>query len=135
MCGSRLEEPETPSQAEKVPRFLANARERARFTLAAATAWSAARRRVAAIESELRRLAADRQEALFSLGDATYRGDEQAAETAREQVRSLDEQIEEQRRQQQLVVEETRHVVEHERQFVEPTRIARPEDDDREDSA
>jgi hypothetical protein len=134
MCGSRLEDPPTALAGEKLPRFFANARDRARFALATAHAWSAARRRVAAIDSELRRLAGERQQALLALGEATYRGDEEAAEVARDHVRSVDEQMEEQRQQQQLVVEETRHLVEHERQFVEPTRIEHQQDDDREEA-
>jgi hypothetical protein len=134
MCGSRLEDPAPASPAEKVPRLLANARERARFTIAAANAWSAARRRVAAIDAELRRLSAERQQALLALGDATYRGDDQAAQQARDEVGSVDEQLEEQRRRQQEVVEETRHLVEREREFVEPTRIVHQADADSEDA-
>jgi hypothetical protein len=135
MCGSRLEDPPPAFPGEKVPRLLANARDRARFALAAANAWSAARRRVGTIDAELRRLAAERQQALLALGDATYRGDDEPAEEARERVRALDEQIEEQRLQQHRVVEETRHLVEHEREFVEPTRIVHENDADPKESA
>jgi hypothetical protein len=134
MCGSRLEDPAPGSPAEKLPRLFANARDRARFAFATANAWSAARRRVAAIDAELRRLAEERRQALLALGDATYRTDAEAAESARNQVGALDEQLEELRRQQERVVEETRQLVERERGFVEPTRIARDNDADSEEA-
>jgi hypothetical protein len=135
MCGSRLDHVPSEAAGEKVNRFLANARDRARFAIATVTAQSAARRRLAAIDSELRRLGGERERALLALGDATYRGDDEAAQRARDRLRALDDQIEEQRRQQERVVAETRDFVEHERGFVEPTQIVHEPDADRKDAS
>lgn len=48
-------------------------------------------RRVLALRRELQRMGVLRARLLFELGDAVYRGDDQATETARGQIRELDE--------------------------------------------
>jgi hypothetical protein len=66
---------------------------RARAGLAAdslATRGRAARRMLA-LRGELQRMRVLRERLVFELGDAVYRGDDQATETARGQVRELDE--------------------------------------------
>jgi hypothetical protein len=50
-----------------------------------------AARRVIALRRELQRMSVLRARLLFELGDAVYRGDDQATETARGQVEELDE--------------------------------------------
>jgi hypothetical protein len=50
-----------------------------------------AARRLLALRRELQRMSLVRERLLFELGDAVYRGDDQATETARGQVRELDE--------------------------------------------
>ncbi|HEX9380363.1 MAG TPA: zinc-ribbon domain-containing protein [Gaiellaceae bacterium] len=50
-----------------------------------------AARRVIALRRELQRMSALRARLLFELGDAVYRGDDQATETARGQVEELDQ--------------------------------------------
>jgi hypothetical protein len=50
-----------------------------------------AARRLISLRRELQRMTALRSRLLFELGDAVYRGDEQATETARDRIRELDE--------------------------------------------
>jgi hypothetical protein len=63
-----------------------------------------AARRVIALRRELQRMSVLRARLLFELGDAVYRGDDQATETARGQVGELDELAAEREAEMEAVV-------------------------------
>jgi hypothetical protein len=108
-------------------------RDRARFALAFVQVQSSARRQVAAIDVELHRLQARRQRGLLALGEAAYGGDSDATAQAREELRALDEEIEQQHETRRRVVEEANAYIERERGFVEPTEVVPPTLDERPD--
>lgn len=118
MCGSRLDE-EDPAPSFR----LAGVRDRARFALMLVQTWSGARRRLAAIEAELRRLSGERQQLLLDLGDATYRADEEEGALVRDRIRELDDRIEQEHEKQRRVVEEASRNIDREHQFVAPTQV------------
>jgi hypothetical protein len=101
-------------------------RDRARFALAFVQVRSSVRRQVAAIDGELHGLQARRQKGLLALGEAAYGDDDDAISRAREDVRVLDEEIEEQHETRRRVVEEANAYIERERGFVEPTEVVAP---------
>jgi hypothetical protein len=101
-------------------------KDRARFALAFLQAQSNARRQVAAIDAELHRLQARRQQHLLRLGEAAYGGDEDATARARDEMRALDDEIEQHHETRRRVVEEANAYIERERGFVEPTQVAPP---------
>jgi hypothetical protein len=68
---------------------------------------SRATRRLLALRGELKRLAAARPALLVELGDAVYRGDEQATETARRRVVELDEVARQTEAEMQSVIAQT----------------------------
>lgn len=95
--------------------------------------WSGARRQLAIIDAELRRLHDERQRQLLALGDAVYRGDEEAAEQARDGIRALDEQIEQEHDKQRRIVEQASSRIDRERGFVAPTQVVdRPDTEESE---
>ena len=108
-------------------------RDRARFALAFVQVQSTARRQVAAIDAELHRLQTQRQKALVALGEVAYGGDDDAITQARQDVHTLDEEIEEQHETRRRVVEEANTYIERERGFVEPTEVVPPALDERPD--
>jgi hypothetical protein len=87
-----------------------------------ATRGRAARRRLA-LRGELRRLAAVRARFLFELGDAVYRGDEQATEAARARVSELDELARQREAEMQSVIAETQDRLHRRRLEVQPTEM------------
>jgi hypothetical protein len=135
MCGSRLGEP----SAESLPRFsrsygaIAGVRDRARFALTFVQAVSGARRQLGVIDAELRRLYGERQQLLLALGDATYRGDEDAAAQTRDGIRAIDEQIEREQEKERSVVAEASSRIDHEHGIVAPTQVLAEPDSDQED--
>src|SRR5919106_7061990 len=131
MCGTRLDAgAPAPSglAGEWSPRLarLAGVRDRARYAVGFLQTWSGARRQLGVIDAELQRLHGERHQLLYALGDATYRGDEEAAAQSRDGIRSIDEQIEKEHEKQRLVVEEASSHIDHEREFVAPTQIVDP---------
>jgi hypothetical protein len=82
-----------------------------------------AARRVIALRRELQRMTAVRSQLLFELGDAVYRGDEQATETARERVRELDELAAGREAEMQAVVAQAQERLEQRRLEVQPTEM------------
>lgn len=139
MCGSRLDAgAPTPSglTGEWPPRLvrLAGVRDRARYVVAIVQTWSGARRQLGLIDAELRRLHGERHRLLYELGDATYRGDEEAAAHTRDGIRSIDEQIEQEHEKERRVVEETSSRVDQEREFVAPTQIVPESEADRKET-
>jgi ElaB/YqjD/DUF883 family membrane-anchored ribosome-binding protein len=118
-------------QSADEPRSPVNeVRDRARFALTFVQVQSSARRQVAAIDAELHRLQSRRQHELLALGEAAYGGDEQATAEAREQLRALDEEIEEHHDTRRRIVEAANAYIERERGFVEPTEIVPPTPDE-----
>jgi hypothetical protein len=60
---------------------------------------------------------------LFELGDAVYRGDDQAAKTAREQVKELDELAARRETEMQAVVASAQERIQQRRLEVQPTEM------------
>jgi hypothetical protein len=80
-------------------------------------------RRVLALRRELQRLTLVRTRLLVELGDAVYRGDEQATETAREQVKALDSAAAEREAEMQTVLAEAQERIQQRRLEVQPTEM------------
>jgi hypothetical protein len=83
-----------------------------------------AARRVLAVRRELRRMATLRGRLLFELGEAVYRGDEQAAETARKRVEELDRLAAEREAEMQQAVEAAQQHLARRRLEVQPTEVS-----------
>jgi hypothetical protein len=81
-------------------------------------------RSVVALRRELKRMAALRSRLLFELGEAVYRGDDQASETARGQLEELDRLIASTEAQMQDVVATAQRRIEERRLEVQPTEVA-----------
>jgi hypothetical protein len=80
--------------------------------------------RVVALRREVRRMHTLRGQLLFELGDAVYRGDDQASETARAQLEELDRLIVSREGQMQDVVATAQRRIEERRLEVQPTEVA-----------
>jgi len=83
-----------------------------------------AARQLHALRRELQRMAALRGRLLFELGDAVYRGDEQATEEARGRVEEVDRLAAQREADMQQVVESAQHVLARRRLEVQPTEVA-----------
>ena len=83
-----------------------------------------ASRQLYARRQELGRMAAVRNRLLFDLGEAVYRGDEQATEEARSRVEELDELAAEREAEMQQIVDSAHHVLARRRLEVQPTEVA-----------
>jgi hypothetical protein len=79
--------------------------------------------RVVALRRELRRLFALRAQLLYELGDAVYRGDDQASETARGRIEELDRLIASTEGQMQDVAVSAHRRIEERRLEVQPTEM------------
>jgi uncharacterized membrane protein len=84
---------------------------------------SRARRRLVALRSELRRLASVRARLLFDLGDAVYRGDEQATKAARNRVAELDQLVQQREAEMQTVIVQAHERLQRRRLEVQPTEM------------
>ena len=82
-----------------------------------------AARRVIALRRELQRMGVLRARLLFELGDAVYRGDEQATKTAREQVEELDELAAQREAEMQTVVAQAQERLRQRRLEVQSTEM------------
>ena len=80
-----------------------------------------AARRLLGLRRELQRMAVLRTRLLFELGDAVYRGDEQATEKAREQVKELDELTAQREGEMQEVVARAHERLHQRKLEVQPT--------------
>jgi hypothetical protein len=83
-----------------------------------------AARRLLALRRELQRLSAIRARLLFELGDAVYRGDEQATDVARQRIEELDSLAAQREAEMQAVMETAERRIEQRRLEVQPTVIA-----------
>src|SRR5262245_52249903 len=79
--------------------------------------------RVIALRREVQRLAIVRRRLLFELGEAVYRGDDQAAKNAREQVKELDEVAAQREEEMRAVLAEAHERIEQRRLEVRPTEM------------
>lgn len=127
MCGSRLDDTGTMVEPERewsLRRLqFAGLLDRARFAAGYLQTRSIARRELAVIDAELRRLSGERQQGLMALGEATYRGDETAAGLARDRLGAVDVLIQQQYERQRRVVEEASSRIEREQRSVAETQI------------
>jgi len=82
-----------------------------------------AARRMLALRRELKRDAAVRARLLFELGDAVYRGDEQATEAARGRVVELDELARQREAEMQTVIAQAQDRLHRRRLEVQPTEM------------
>jgi hypothetical protein len=82
-----------------------------------------AARRLLALRRELQRMSQLRARLLFELGDAVYRGDDQATERARGQVRELDELAAQRGAEMEAVVARTQERLERRRLEVQATEM------------
>ena len=82
-----------------------------------------AARQMLALRRELQRMAVVRAQLLFELGNAVYRGDEQATETAREQLGELDELSGRREAEMQAVVARAQERLRQRRLEVQPTEM------------
>ena len=82
-----------------------------------------ATRRVLGLRRELQRLAVIRTRLLVDLGDAVYRGDQEATETAREQVKELDRAAAEREAEMQTVLADAQERLQQRRLEVQPTQM------------
>ena len=87
------------------------------------TARGRAARRLLALRRELQRMSLLRDRLLFELGDAVYRGDDQATERARGQVRELDELAALREAEMEAVVARTQERLERRRLEVQATEM------------
>jgi hypothetical protein len=79
--------------------------------------------RLLALRRELRKLAVLRGRLLFELGDAVYRGDEQATEAARRRLGELDETWREREAEMQAVIAQAQDRLHRRRLEVQPTEM------------
>ena len=82
-----------------------------------------AARRLLALRRELQRMSLLRDRLLFELGAAVYRGDDQATERVRGQVRELDELAALREAEMEAVVARTQERIEQRRLEVQPTEM------------
>jgi len=82
-----------------------------------------AARRVLTLRRELQRMGLLRAQLLSELGEAVYRGDEQATETARGQVAELDELAAQREAEMQAVVAQAQERLQRRRLEVQPTEM------------
>jgi type IV secretory pathway TrbD component len=109
----------TRASAETLDQF------RARANVAAGSFATRGRalKRVLVLRRELRRMAAVRAQLLFELGDAVYRGDDQASDTARGRIEELDRLVASTEAQMQDVVANAQRRIEERRLEVQPTEM------------
>jgi hypothetical protein len=98
-------------------------RDRAGLARDSVTIRGRAARQLLVTRRELRRLGALRARALFELGDAVYRGDEQATEAARSRVSELDEHARQKEAEMQTAIAQAHDRINRRRQEVAPTEM------------
>jgi hypothetical protein len=98
-------------------------RARAGFAADSVATRGRAAREVLATRRQLRRAAVLRTRLLFELGDAVYRGDEHATETARERLQELDELAARREAEMQAVVAQAQERINRRRLEVQPTEM------------
>jgi hypothetical protein len=98
-------------------------RARAGVAVGSAATRGRAAGRLLALRRELQQLRPRRDRLLFELGEAVYRGDEQATKTALEQVKELDELAARTGAEMEALVAQTQDQLQQRRLEVQPTEI------------
>ena len=98
-------------------------RDRAGFAADSVATRGRATTRILALRRELRKLAVLRGRLLFELGDAVYRGDEQATGAARRRLEELDATWREREAQMQSVIAQAQERIHSRRLEVQPTAM------------
>ena len=98
-------------------------RERAGFAADSVATRGRATTRILRMRRELRKMAVLRGRLLYELGEAVYRGDEQATEAARERVAELDEEWRQREAEMQSVINQAQERVHRRRLEVQPTEM------------
>jgi hypothetical protein len=109
--------------ARSTSEALAAFRARAGFAADSLATRGRAAKRVIVLRRELQRMAVLRSRLLFELGDAVYRGDDQATKTAREQVKELDELAARRETEMEGVVAGAQERIQQRRLEVQPTEM------------
>jgi hypothetical protein len=112
--------PESPL-ARRVTTAAGNVRGWGVFARESVLAWSGATRDVVRLKNEKRSLRREHEQALRSLGDAAYRGDEQAMTALRERLREIDDGLAERERAEAASLEGARKHVSEEHAAARPT--------------
>lgn len=107
------------STAEALDAF----RSRAAVATESVTTRGRVARQVLALRREVQRMAAVREQLLFELGDAVYRADEQATETARGRLEELDALSRRRESEMQAVVADAQERLQQRRLQVQPTEM------------
>jgi zinc-ribbon domain len=102
-------------------------RDRAGFAAEALATRGRAATRVLAARRELQRLGQDRRRLLVELGEAVYRGDTEAIETARSRVEELDRLAEQREAEMREMLESTRQRLVRRRLEVQSTQVVEPQ--------
>jgi len=105
-------------------------RERALWIFEATSVRTAAGRRITSLRSDLLELDRRRERGLRELGAATYAGDEEAAEHATGELRTIDEQTRETEEQMRAIADSAEARLQEGRQRVQPTVIREPPDEE-----
>ena len=113
-----------PARDASQSRRLDTVRSRGRAAAESIATRGRARRQMHSLRQELGRIAVDRDRLLFELGEAAYRGDEQATEGARSRVEELDRVAAEREVAMEQVLESAEDVLARGRLEVQPTEIA-----------
>jgi hypothetical protein len=87
---------------------------------------SRAQRRLMSLRAEIRRLAPERERLLRDLGEAVYRGDEEATEAVRARISGLDESIERMESEMQTIAAEAGEQVADAQASVSKTEMIEP---------
>jgi hypothetical protein len=98
-------------------------RERAGVAADSVATRGRATRRILALRRELRKMAVLRGRLLFELGDAVYRGDDQATEAARRRVAELDDAWGQREAEMQSVIAQAQDRIDRRRLEVQPTEM------------
>ncbi len=99
-------------------------RERAGFATDALTTRGRAATQVFALRRELQRLSRVRARLLYELGEAVYRGEDEATEVARGRVEELDRLVAQREAEMHAVMERTQDRIARRRLEVQPTEVS-----------
>ena len=107
-------------------RALDRARERTAWMLEVVAVRSASGRELSRLRGELFQLAAQRERHLRELGAAVYKGDDQATEEAKDEIRRLDEAAMAKENEMRVIAETAQERIQSGRLSVQPTMIEPP---------
>ncbi len=114
--------PELQRSAQTIGRTASTLRDRFRATAGTLAIRSEAKRRVAALRAQSVALESEKRQALLALGHAVHLEDDAGTETARERIRTLDEQLAGKGAEMQAILEEAERSI-AQRLEVQPTQV------------